>query len=47
MPLILPSRSLTSNDLNAEAAKYLSEGLAKNSALQTLKYAQAGTQPKC
>ena len=32
-------RSLVDNKLDAEAAKYISEGLAKNKALTSLKYA--------
>ena len=39
--------SLTGNYLNAEAAKHLAEGLAKNGTLATLKYASSHPFPCC
>ena len=40
-------RSLRNNQLDAEAAKYLSEGLKENTALKELKYAATHLDPYC
>jgi len=43
----VPVRSLRNNRLDAEAAKYLSEGLKENTALKELKYVASHPNSYC